>query len=193
MSLQGPNTEDLRKIHAETNQIANQRFLLTTASITIFGVMISWALPESGPSAGTPVGSLVCGISALLSVVLFALYLLNHFLKGMQRICTAYLVTTKASKWEEDYEDFRKSPHYGYTKPQAIIFLLLNLISTFFPFIFARMYSLKLEPFNVVLTCIILGSFFELMIYGMAWHNWIDLHLDAKKRWESLNKQSLKS
>jgi hypothetical protein len=39
MSLTGPTTEDIRKIHAEVNQLVNQRFLLTTLGITVYGLV----------------------------------------------------------------------------------------------------------------------------------------------------------
>ena len=36
MQLQGPNPEDIRKLHAEINQIGNQRFLLITAGLSAY-------------------------------------------------------------------------------------------------------------------------------------------------------------
>jgi hypothetical protein len=41
MALKGPDPDDVRKLHAEINQIVNQRFLITTLSITVFGVLIA--------------------------------------------------------------------------------------------------------------------------------------------------------
>ena len=33
--------EDQRKLHAEVNQLINQRFLLNTAAVTLFGVILT--------------------------------------------------------------------------------------------------------------------------------------------------------
>jgi hypothetical protein len=188
MPLKGPNNEDLRKIHAEINQLANQRFLLVTLAITLFGVATAWLIPKQAPNAGDNIGGLTFAVAILLSSLFFALYLLNHFLKGMQRVCTAYLVETKASGWEIDWEEFRQEPHYGYTKPQTLIFLILNGISTGFPFILASIYSLKLEPIQGFILCLILGIVVELLIYLMGFHGLFELHSGAAGRWARINK-----
>jgi hypothetical protein len=36
MALLKPDEEDLRKLHAEVNQIGNQRFIVTTLALTFF-------------------------------------------------------------------------------------------------------------------------------------------------------------
>jgi hypothetical protein len=46
MPLQGPSQEDERKLHNEINQIVNQRFILTTLALTLFGVLIAWMVPK---------------------------------------------------------------------------------------------------------------------------------------------------
>ena len=66
MTLLGPTSEDLRKIHAEVNQVANHRFLITTLGITLFGVVMAWMIPDNPPSTGGTVGGLVYTVSILL-------------------------------------------------------------------------------------------------------------------------------
>jgi hypothetical protein len=141
LPLQKPSSEDVRKIHAEINQLLNQRFLLTTAGITVFGVMTAWLLPKSPPQAGDPVGSFIFTVALILSVLLFTLYLLSHFLRGVQRVCSTYLIETNMSGWEHDWEQYRREPYWAYSKPQTILFLLLNVLSTGFPFILAAVYA----------------------------------------------------
>jgi hypothetical protein len=55
MPLLGPNDDGRRKLHAEVNQLANQRFLVTTGAITVFGVIMALLVPRNSPQSGTDV------------------------------------------------------------------------------------------------------------------------------------------
>ena len=68
MPLKKPNSEDVIKINSEINQIVNQRFVITTTAITVFGVMIAWMFPKSAPNPGDSIGSGTFLLSGLLSV-----------------------------------------------------------------------------------------------------------------------------
>ncbi|MCU0916382.1 MAG: hypothetical protein MUC88_17735, partial [Planctomycetes bacterium] len=61
MALLQPNTEDTRKLHAEVNQIVNERLLLTILAVTVFGTMIAWLIPRNPPESKTSVGMFAYG------------------------------------------------------------------------------------------------------------------------------------
>ena len=181
-----PTAEDIRKIHAEVNQLLNQRFLLTTLSTTIFGVALSWLIPKETPLANSNLSNLSFALSLILSVVLFSLYLLHHFLRGMQILCTSYLATTNSSTWEKHWNTFRKKPYYGYTKPQTVIFLILNAISTVFPYMLALAYSQKIESFILAFLSLAIGTVVEVMIYRMGFGQLFELRSGAETNWKSI-------
>jgi len=66
MSLKEPNNEDMRKVHGEINQIVNQRFLITTLAITMFGVIGAWMIPESTQKVGYEIPAFTFAASILL-------------------------------------------------------------------------------------------------------------------------------
>lgn len=188
MSLQKPNQEDQRKIHAEINQIINQRFLLITIAITVFGFATTWMLPEKIPNKNDPIGGLACTGAIIFSIILFVLYFVSHNLKNTQRIFSTYLLVTKASGWEQDWKEFREEKYFAYRKPQTIVFLILNAVITAFPFILAFIYSLKFEPIIGLLACGITGSFIELLILLMGFCDLFDSENKTESRWERLNR-----
>ena len=158
MPLKKPNSEDVIKINSEITQIVNQRFLITTTAITVFGVMIAWMFPKSAPNPGDSVGSGTFLLSGLLLVVLFMLYLSSHFLKRTLRFFTTYLIVTDSSNWEVAWRSFREKGHFAYTKDQTVLFLILNLIASAFPFIFAAVSSLKIKPVWAAIGCIFIWA-----------------------------------
>jgi hypothetical protein len=113
MSLKGPNTEDERKLHAEINQIGNQRFILTTLAVTLFGVLTTIMVPK--PQGASDIGVFPFAVSAVLSILLCAIYFWNQTLKNTMRIFTSYLVETKKSQWEQDWTEFPRQPYRAHT------------------------------------------------------------------------------
>jgi hypothetical protein len=186
MALLGPTQEDLRKIHAEVNQLVNQRFLLTTLAITVFGVVIALLVPRTPPTQDGMLGGFVLLLAALLSVLLFALFLLSHLYKGMIRVFTTYLKVTGASNWEKDWGSFRQSPYLGYTKPQTLVFLILNLLTIAYPFLMAWVYNLRLEPRMGLIALLTTGSLTELLMVGMGFWNWWDRERKAEQQWKAI-------
>lgn len=129
--LKKPNPDDVRKLHAEVNQIVNQRFLLTTLAITIFGVLCAMMVQIERPTGGGDPFSFAATI--LLSVLLAVICWWSHLLKNTMRIFTTYLAETGLSGWESDWAQFRRAgPYFAYTKPQALIFLILNPLGFLF-------------------------------------------------------------
>ena len=188
MPLRGPNPEDERKLHTEINQIGNQRFILTTLALTLFGVLTTLMIPKEAPQIGSSINVFPFTISVVLSLLLFGVYLWSHLLKNTMRILTSYLVETKKSSWELDWREFRRDSYYAHTKPQTFIFLLINVIGIAFPFLLSWIYSLNI-PFVVVpIAAVIVGIVTELLIYLMGFHNLFDDEAKTEKRWQMLNK-----
>jgi hypothetical protein len=188
MPLKKPNAEDVRKICSEINQIINQRFLVTTVAITMFGVMVAWMLPKSTPNPGDSVGGITFALAVVLSLLLSSLYLWSHWLKQTLRIFTTYLIETDASNWEIDWLSFRQASHFTYTKSHTIMFLFLNIVACLSPFLFAGFFSLKVEPVFGAIFCGIVGATTTIMMYFIGFHGLFDSERDAANRWKTLNK-----
>jgi hypothetical protein len=189
MSLLRPKPEDIKKLHSEVNQIVNQRLILTTLAVTVFGVMIAWLIPKEPPASGGQVGAFVYLGSVLLVAILFALFLLSHHLTCMLRLFTTYLVLTNASNWEKDWASYRKEFRYlGYTKPQSIVFLFLGPLAAVFPLLLSAAYQLTLEPWILALVDGIVGGLYVVFVAGMGLGNWFAKEEDMQRNWKCLNK-----
>lgn len=186
----GPNKEDTEKLHAEVNQIANQRVVLTTFAIAVFGATIGLLIPRSGTfshSSENSVGIFSYMASALLTLVLFALFLLIHFLTRMMRIITTYLDVSGASNWERDWVTYRsRFRPLGYMKSISVIFLLLGVMSSGFPILLWTAYPLKLEPHAGIIICVLIGTLYILFILGMGMIGWFTDEDDIRRRWKEL-------
>lgn len=75
MTLRGPGPDDVRRLHAEINQILNQQHLITAAAITTFGVVLAWLMPRGGAEFGTGSPLYVLLGSFLLLLLLLLLFL----------------------------------------------------------------------------------------------------------------------
>ena len=189
MTLAKPTEQDERKLHAEVNQIVNQRFLLTTLAVTVFGVITAWLIPREAPSTPEPLGAFRFAAAVLLETMLFLLFLLGHMLSGMLRTIASYMEVTKASEWEQAWRTFRQRRYLGYTKPQAIVFLALGVLGAGTPFaIWASVPQYNLEPRAGVLLLIGVGLLYLLFVSGMSFFRWFDPEDSARHRWEELNR-----
>ncbi len=187
MALKGPTHEDLRKLHAEINQIGNQRFMLTTLALTMSGAVIAWMIPKSAPQVGADAGPFLFAVTAIFSVLLFGIYIWGHLLKNTMRTLTCYLVETGTSGWELDWREFRRDPHYAHTKPQTVIFLLLNPVGCFFPFLLSLAYSLKIAPVMGAVITVAIFSVTEFLIWRMGFRNLWDAESKITKRWKGVS------
>lgn len=189
MALKGPTPEDKQKIHSEVNQIVNQRILLTILSVTIFGAMVAWLIPKTSPSQAASVGGFVYIASVLLTVVIFALFLLSHHLTNMLRLFTTYLVETGSSNWENDWSSYRdKFGYFGYTKPQSLVFLILGALSAGFPFLLWAAYPITSEPRVGAVVDAIIGILYLVFVFGIGLRGWFAKESDMRRRWKELNK-----
>lgn len=186
----GPKKEDIQKIHAEVNQIVNQRLSLATLAVTVFGALVAWLIPKSSPSVGSDVGAFIYAATILLLAVLFSLFLLAHNLTYMLRIYTTYLDENNVSNWEKDWSAYRARFKYvGYTKPQALIFLILGILSVAFPFLLAIIYSLNIEPKIGAIICILIGGLYIIFVSGMGFWKWFAREDEMRRRWKLLKRK----
>ena len=188
MALNKPTTEDQRKIHAEINQLVNQRFVLTTLAVTVFGLIATWGIPKDPPTPGTEVGWFRYMVAMLALVVLFGLFFLMHRLIGMLRILATYLIATDASGWERDWALYRKDPYYSYTKSQAYTFVLLGILAGALPLLISFAYHLTLQPCAGFAFTMVITILYQTAIIGMAFYKWLDPESGAAKRWDALAK-----
>jgi len=195
MALNGPDTEDRRKIHLEVNQLVNQRLLITSLAVTVFAAITAWLIPKSSPAPGSDLGAFVYIASILLVVALFALFFLMHIFTRMLRIFTTYLIVTDASGWEKDWVTYRsKFPYLGYTKPLAGMFILLGIAATLFPLLLRLAYPVTLRPIGGLIFCVIVGLFYVAGVYyfgrkeGGSWRALWEHEDELRQRWETLKK-----
>jgi hypothetical protein len=189
MPLKGPEQDDIRKLGNEITQIVHQRFLVTTTAITIFGAAIAWMLPQVPRNVGDPVGPVIFALAVLLEVLLFALYLWNHILKIVLRTFTTYLMVTGKSPWESDWEQYRNRnrKHFGYTKAQTLIFVVLEFMACGFPFLLGPIFSLNsLQPLLGAILCLVLGVVFLLVMLFIGYFKLGDQEAQAKQLWTEL-------
>lgn len=190
MSLIGPNNHDIQKLHSEVNQLVNQRLTLTILAITVFGIIAAWLIPNQTPRPGTEIGSFNCVVSMLLTLILFALFLLTTHLTSMLRIITTYLDETGASDWEKDWALFRnKFSYLGYTRPISIIYLVLGVIASWFPYILRITYPYKLEPKVWLIICAVVGILYVIFVVGMGFKGWFASECKVRKKWKQLKNE----
>jgi hypothetical protein len=143
-----PTALDVEKIHLEVNQIMNQRFVLTTFAVTVFGAIVAWLLQKT-PMPGGPVGTFVCAVSMVSTVFLFTMSWLHLCLKKYARVLTTYLRVSKQSGWEVDWAEYRIGKHFtytGYQYPQTWVLALLGVLAGGYPIGILLLYSLRWEP-----------------------------------------------
>lgn len=183
MPLIEPTPEDIRKIHAEINQIVHQRFLVTTSAITILGVVLSWLHPKEMGHCATSLGGFIYFVSTLLLVLLFSLFLYSNHLRRMLRVLTSYLIVTEKSNWERDWQKYRKNKYSSYSSAQTIIFNLLGIAVSIYPILIAVIFSLNYEPCVGFLSHIVVSVFYFVAIFLVNLYSNEDFEL---KRWRDI-------
>jgi uncharacterized protein (DUF1330 family) len=162
----------------------NQRFLVATAAVALFGAAAGWIIPKSAPAAGGPVEPITWWLCALLLGVLFTLFLLSHVFRVILRTLTVYLRLMNASQWEEHWKLYRAERRFTYTRGQTVLFLVLGVASAGLPLLLAEAYSLTLvwnTPARVVVAML---AFYTLAVVLMGF---FDVFYSAKRieyRWK---------
>src|SRR5262245_14688056 len=170
------NAEDQRKIHASITQIDNQRAVLSTLAITVFGTFAGWWVAKA-PQLGND-SHLSYIFPMILTTFLFLIYFYSFCLKRMLRTFTTYLIVKNASDWELDMRAYRKECHSDvewHERAQATLFLTLGLGAAAFPFIVAPH---KVRLFWIVchLSIVVLYAVF---VVGAGFFNWLDHEQEA--------------
>lgn len=181
--------EDQRKLHAEVNQLVNQRFLLNTAAVTLFGVILSWIIPKDSPP--NTIGIVHYTACILLFILLFALFSISHLLRVTTRVITTYLIEKDASQWEKDWKLYRSQKSYfAYTKSQTLLFLILGLIVTAFPFLLIQLFNQQVNSDRGLWVVFLVGLLYEIFVFGMGFKDWFYPEKAIQARWKSvLNSQ----
>ncbi|MBN2136270.1 MAG: hypothetical protein JW720_00535 [Sedimentisphaerales bacterium] len=189
MALRGPNTHDLTKIHEEVNQLLNQRFIVSTFAITVFGLVTAWLLPRQPLEPNTPLGGFVFIGSIFLTTLLFVLFLLWYFLKSMRFILTTYLRITNKSDWEFDFKKYRQMSSLAYSGPQCVIFLVLNFFAAILPLMLSWVYAVQLKPRPIFWASLCIGAAYEIFILGVGFRGWFDRESKIESCWLAANEE----
>lgn len=179
--------EDTNKILNEINQIINQRFQMTISAITVFGVFIAWIIPKDN-SSPEQANQFLFAAPILLLIFLFLLFLYANSLNKMLNVLSTYLRVTKKSKWESDFIFFRGSKRVGYSFIEYIIFLILGVVTTLFPFLLCYLHQLSYPSSKrVIVILIVAGVFYTILVAVMAFSNRRNNYeKKVKQIWEKL-------
>lgn len=178
---------DVRKLHREVNQLVAQRFVLTTFAVTVFLGVAAWIMRDPANSLSVE-GNRVAVATLLLDSLLLVLFLTMHFLRRNLRTFTAYIVAFDLSLWESRWKKYRGSTkgYFGYTKPQAIVFLFLITGTTSFPWIVPALYQVSRPAGWLLGLCALLGGVGVGLVVALGFFNWLDGEAEALKRWRKI-------
>ena len=179
-----PSEEDIRKIHTEINQLANQRFVLSTFAITLFSVVVAWQLRVKVEKFET-----LTYVAYSFQTLLAILYFVNFHLLRKCRMLTSYLVISETSQFEIDWIKYRNRFNYfGYTTAQATVYGLLSLLTGLMPWIFSGQYrdSTTEDIFTLILYPILFSLFCIILMLFVHTQRFEDR---AARNWESLKEE----
>ena len=126
--LNKPTDSDVSKLNSEINQYINQRLIVTTTAITIFGVSIGWIVYGSSTPTRIEVKPITFLIPIILIILLFTMFLYCQVILGNIRIISVYLRATKKSNWEIAYQHYEKMfPYFTQDNMFSIIFGVLGI------------------------------------------------------------------
>jgi hypothetical protein len=186
-SPQRLDAEDKRKLHAEATQITNQRFLLNTAAVTLFGVVLAWLIPKDSPPPGQSFMRTAYAASILLSAILSVLFYLSHCFRLLLRTYSAYLIARHASRWEVDWQKYRSAGYYSYTKSQATLFIFLGVLTALTPVGVTELYSLSFEPVLGLIVSAVANLLYLAFVGYLGFSGYIDRkERTFEERWRQL-------
>ena len=104
--------DDIRKLHAEIQQLRNQQFTLGTLALTAFGLS-SWIFPRF--SYGPNQAALYSYATVALISILWLMLRWSKTLWILTLIISKYLELRGLSEWEKDFRSFiKKNNIYTY-------------------------------------------------------------------------------
>lgn len=167
--------EDIKKIHAEINQISNQRFILNTLAVTVFGAVISLGINKLIIDKSQQAYDFACLLSVLLNAALITIFNFNYHLGTMLCTYATYLVVKYNSDWEMDWKKYRayseiaqqdsciningyiQKRYVAYSFLSASSFTTLCIISTVMPTLLMKFVQSHIETSWWTLVSIISG------------------------------------
>ncbi len=178
------SAEDQRRLHAEINQLLNQRFVVTTTAITVFGAFCALMLPKDGAGQQGAALMLFWGAGFLLAF-LFALFLWNRMLTYSQATLARYLLLKKGSTWESDWDKFSKGKLPATATLQTAVFLFLGLLTFLWPLIITH--AKELTPPACGAAWLLCG----LLVYGLlvcllSFSNWPPYKQRIEDQWREV-------
>ena len=175
----------------------NQRFLLTTYAITVFGVLVAWLVPRSRTDFFPEAAFLV---SYALTGILIALLWMHYVLLWWMRVLTCYLDEAGLSNWEMHFKQYRNEQPYpkgpneheyiGQSIPQLAIFRGLGVLAIVTPSVMCLLYLLPPPQWGS------LGSLLLLLFYERSLSQWRELpksYVDSvRQHWREIVRNSPK-
>lgn len=127
------SSEDKTKLHNEINQTLNQRFVLATTGITVFGLFSAFLVPKGdiAPS-GAELNLLYVGATFML-VFLGLLVYWASTLQNVMNMLGQYLLKCNASDWEKDVEQLFTGPIPHRSFYIGRVFFFLGFASSCWP------------------------------------------------------------
>jgi hypothetical protein len=188
-----PLSEDISKLHSEINQYINQRLIITTTAITIFGVVMGWVvfglsatLQKGAQIQAQPVSLLLP--AALLIVLIIMLGYCQAVVRQMHVVST-YLVLTKSSNWEKQYQSFADSHEYTTQEDLPLfIFAILGTLSIAIPLAISLLFPPDLNfQMGVVLLAFIVAAITFIIIFLKFWNerHYKRFRIKVTEHWKS--------
>jgi len=188
-----PTQEDVRKLHAEINQILNQRFLLTTAAITVFGVFASFTLPKDTSTSNPNAGALLFAGSLFLLGVLLLLFVWNRSLANLQSNLAIYLDLTGMSVWERHWSIFHpKMWVFSTGRIQTSVFLLLGFLTALWPFIISGTIGLEVKC-GWMIAVVSAGFVYAIAVGCLGFGQWFRKEDTIRSNWKEVLEQQAKA
>lgn len=116
---------DVSHIQSEIRQLRNQQFLVSTAALTLFGIVATWLFRKGPVNSGDQLSRIA--LETILIILLFFLFYWGWRLRNLIIILSTYLRVQEWSYWERDYTEFTKGRYISQIGLQSLIFFLLGL------------------------------------------------------------------
>lgn len=175
---------DKDKINSEVNQILHQRFLLSSGTLTLF---VGYAAILAQTSLTTRDGRTFLVISSgVLLLVLCILFTQSYFLRRLQRTYGAYMRLTGASRWEQDFNKFRKLGYFAYTKVEALLYIVLTSLSAVMPFVLLGLQQAQSSNNFDIIILTAFGLFAAIFMTLIAFFDWFGTDIAAEAKWRSV-------
>lgn len=179
-------TEDLRGLYAEINQLLNQRFLITTAAITVCGAFSSLTIPkdisQEVPGTATSLAAGTCFLQSFLVL----LFLWNRFLGNYQSKLVLYLEAVHRSKYSADWKKYHEG-RGGITTGsiQTWVFLALGAMTTLWPFVISAVAGYPFE-WGWMAWALFVAAAYGVVVYGFGIKQWLRRDEEMRNRWSEV-------